>query len=116
MSLTEVLLYSFKEVPWKRSKRVILCLLFLSCGPGGIAGHVEQHCTQVWHHTQRAGSAEQAVLQGRGAWPGVNRHARLHRYIELHLYITAVHKPHDYRVKLACTQSSPAGSEDTTLK
>lgn len=48
-----------------------LCVL-LFCGPGGIAGHSEQHCTQVWHHTQRAGSAEQAVLQSSGAWPGVN--------------------------------------------
>lgn len=50
--------------------------------PGGIAGHVEQHCAQVWHHAQRTGSAEQAVLQSSGAWPGVNQRARPHWYIQ----------------------------------
>lgn len=65
-------------MPQSRSSTVMFLSSLLFCGPGGIAGHVEQHCAQVWHHTQRAGSAQQAVLQSSGAWPGVNRRARLH--------------------------------------
>lgn len=61
-----------------RSSTVMFLSSLLFCGPGGITGHVEQHCAQVWHHTQRAGSAQQAVLQSSGAWPGVNRRAHLH--------------------------------------
>lgn len=81
-----------------RSRSVIFMSSLLFCGPGGIAGHVEQHCAQVWHHTQRTGSAEQAVLQSSGAWPGVNRRARLHWYIQLHHFITVPQQPHIYSI------------------
>lgn len=60
-------LYIFQAGVW------FLCPLALFYAPGGIAGHVEQHRTQVWHDTQWAGSAEQAVLQSGGTWPGVSR-------------------------------------------
>lgn len=86
-------LCSCKENASNRSSGVIFVSSLSFCGPGGIAGHVEQHCAQVWHHTQRAGSAEQAVLQSSGAWPGVTRHARLHWYIQLQHFITAASHP-----------------------
>lgn len=62
--------------------RVISVSSLCFCRPGGIAGHVEQYCAQVWHHAQRTGSAEQAVLQSSGAWPGVNQRARPRWYIQ----------------------------------
>ncbi len=85
-------------MPWTGSRSVIFVSSLLSCGPGGIAGHVEQHCAQVWHHTQRTGSAEQAVLQSSGARPGVNRRARLHWYIQLHHFIAVPQQPHIYSI------------------
>lgn len=42
--------------------------LFFVCvvsDAGGIAGHSKQHSAEVWHDPQRAGSAQQAVLQSR---------------------------------------------------
>lgn len=67
---------AFLECPEKKVHPCDLVSSLLFCGLGGIARHIEQHCAQLQHHAQRTGSAEQVVLQGRGARPGVDRRAR----------------------------------------